>query len=617
MIKRISCYIMLGALLLSISCSDDESSSAPVVPILGNRITETITNGSGLSLFTTPVATFNAAIGQTVTVNDKTFKAVVDEVHLYKDATEIAGQFTLASDAKSGTFSADELLPAESTLRLEVTAHWETETNGTWSTVADQGQQAQQKREQTFSTGTYAPPAEIILAQLPENNSEQQSVVTYPLVIFKESFDAPITLTQGGASYRAIVDEATVLLGTEKIAVTEQWSTTRDSLLLQPAAILQGQTTYSIQVKSHWEVQRNAAWVPVKQGGEVLYSINTTTFKTGTLGDVTQLLPENIAYAYPVELQYYFLQDEYSKGYLMLRTELQNSLVKIAGGERLEARFTSPGKTEIKTPIAFDESTRTLSYDMPTLENQTIYTVRYVKVLVGGNEKEMYRTSFRTSRYNTFLQKMNAFTNAKAYSWMVANGVDEIKSRFTNNDESFDDAEIKTNTLPHSSTAVLHYGVGLIQFEAQPGNKLYDEAYDVMYKGLATGGLNLRWRQVEPVGAPPKYAIYMLQGTANPITNAITSLKQSEIEQNSVTFPTPVSVLIYNLNQMIMIDFIDLNVQAINHPDRETNPYIKALAESTMGIRAYFQDYKVKLKYRLPGKKIVTSEKEITLDYNY
>lgn len=605
-------YCTIAILLFCASCKDEEMAPPPAA-VFDYQIVKEISTGSATSVYTTPSVVFTHAIEQTVKVEGNDYKPVLESVKLYKGDIEIPGTFTFSSDNKSGKFYAEELLPEESALKVVIKSHWSVQLDGEWSVVTSQGQLSSQSTEGTFTTVKYSAPAEIIVQYLPANNSTGQSVVTYPIVVFKKSFESALKHAEDGRSYRPVLEEIALLQAGQKVNSELVWNSTRDTLMIKPLAVLQGQTSYTVQVKSHWEVERNGAWGAVRVSGQTPVSVSTSTFITSALSDVNRILTENIVATYPVNLQYFFLQDEYAKGYLVLKTGMQNALVKPASGEQLEARFTSPGVTEIKVPMLFDENTLTLSYDMPTLANQKIYKVRYVKIAVGGNERELYSTHFRTSVYNTFTQKINAFTNKKGYSWQLYTGVDELKSQFENATESFDLAEIKSDSLIYPGYKGLYYGTGLLQFEAQGGVPLVDNAITFLYKDLPGSGLSLTWRSAGSVGIPPKNAIFMSQGTQE----SIKQLKQSEIDANTVTLSNPINVLVYNLNLFIDRDYWNIYQQANSNPNRDSNPYMKKVVFEYFSNRLTFTDYKVKIKYRLPGKNVVTSEKEITIDYKY
>src|SRR6218665_3825464 len=134
-----SLIAIVSCLLVSVSCKEDESEPIPPAAVRGDEIIEDITAGSGLSLYTLPSISFITAIGQSTTVEGDAYRAVLDEVKLYKDGNEIAGTFTLSSDSKSGKFAPNDLLPSESTLKLVAKTHWEVQFKEEWITVIDQG----------------------------------------------------------------------------------------------------------------------------------------------------------------------------------------------------------------------------------------------------------------------------------------------------------------------------------------------------------------------------------------------------------------------------------------------------------------------------------------------
>lgn len=458
----------------------------------------------------------------------------------------------------------------------------------------------------------------MISTILPQSGSANQSVFINPVIIFKYKIEEVVQFSNNPSNYKLVLDDAKLLTPSE-IEITLQWTTNKDSLVIIPKTVLAPQTTYTIYIKTHWEEEKtNGSWQPVTINNEPQFQLNEKTFTTENI-DVSRIILTNIKFTYPIASQYYFLKSEYPQGYVTLKNSLQNYLFEVSSGliqYQFKARFTSSGKSDIEVPLTFDQSTLTLTHDIPsTLDNETIYKLQFLKIPDnGGAEQELHAVYFRTSEHNTFSEKIDSYTLSNTVSWETNTGATELSIKLLDQTEYFDYMEANVDSVYLSGSKGIYFSVGLIQFEALTGNTWYDEnIYPLLYKDLPTSGLAWQRSNIN-LKTPPVNGVYIRR--ADSYSGKFISfrkLTQEEIDVNQSTPITDQAALIYNIGPATAFDYLNLRALAANATS--SNTYIQSL-KSTNYPNLTFGTYQVKVKYVLPGKTSANSEKTISFTYN-
>ncbi len=253
--------------------------------------------------------------------------------------------------------------------------------------------------------------------------------------------------------------------------------------------MLAGNTSYKLNVAAYGEEFINELWIPaVKNDGSLITQSASTNFKTGAAPD--KIEKQHVAYSYPIYGQGFFLQDECRSGKVQLKTGMPHLFTQTAGYDvELIARFipSDEGGVTKEVPFTYNSSSKSLRFDVPNLQNSTLYYVQFVKKQTleqtadskdaGGNkenesdentttrvrerkvnesgsdeiiieerlilknrvrenEKILYTYHFRTSKYNTMQAKLNSFNYMVTNSEYYSNNIEVHKAAYEG-DESF------------------------------------------------------------------------------------------------------------------------------------------------------------------------------------
>ncbi len=462
------------------------------------------------------------------------------------------------------------------------------------------------------------PETNLFSVSSPANNAVNQNLLTNPLILFSQKID--VEITDKASTFKLAIDEASLTGAGSAVEVSLEWTAAKDSLILVHEDLLKPLTAYTISVKTHWEEkQADGTWKPYAVDGETKFVTQTSTFTTAD-GDLTRILPDNIRAAYPVPHQLNFLKSEYPKGYVMLAHNRQNYLFETSSGATqfaLVARFTTPGRAPIDVTLTFDESSLTVAHDMPAeFLNETIYKLQYLKIEGGSTtEQELYAVHFRTSKFNTFAERMTDYTLATTAYWEREIGIIELYRRADNQTEFFDDAETSVDSIGDGKTDHYYYSIGLIQFEVVPGGEWYDQKlYPLLYEGIETSGLlenYLKYVKRKPtLKMPPVNGLLLWRlgtGSEEPF-DRFPKLTESDIQNNLVNPTDARAKFVYNVGPIAGYEYLRLRGMSVA-PTAPQNSYTERLKAAETRFPSFIPgDYPVMMKYVLPGMTEPTSE---------
>jgi hypothetical protein len=240
--------------------------------------------------------------------------------------------------------------------------------------------------------------------------------------------------------------------------------------------------------------------------------------------------------------------------------------------------------------MEFDYENLYFSYVFSSnLVNDCFYKVEFYKTSSKYKSKfedVFYLAHFKTSKYNTFLEKINSLSVSDGW-WRSLNGpVYELGTTIRGN-ELFDYCEIRWTNEYES----------LIKFEIDLGvNTWYNDLiYPIVYKGLTETDLQIQWRNTEKVKIPPSNAMNIRQ---IPYDVQVTD-EMIEAQSTTVgTAPPTVGGFIDNTQYFMYKDYLDLKEQAESYPNQD-HPWIKEILSSsfpaTNSCNTYFR-----VKYVLP-----------------
>lgn len=419
-----------------------------------------------------------------------------------------------------------------------------------------------------------------------------------------------------------------------------EWNEAKDAATLNFRDILPPDADLKASVKVHIEKWTGTSWQPLTENGQIDYETKSVLFHTGTApGNIPA---ENIAYSYPVHQQYNFHTKEYDHGYIKLKrgqpylfTEKDND-----GSWKYFARFESGDGNVINAAVTYDLNNAQLNFEVPaTLAAETVYRLGIVKtpanavsvndnvavqsttinedenettvtektlkgVALAATETSLMESAFRTSKYASFREKMNATSNTMDLFDIATDYVPVIGKRFDSY-ETFDKFELRGDG---NKTAPLLFA------RATPSNNwLQNKIIPLIYQSYPMDNdITIEQRDVKLLGSPPLLAL----GVYN---NDPASYQLSGDAVNSgaaQTIPGRFRIM-YFLSYVSYRDYQELLSKAVakyySGNNRQAMPAgIQQLLGKPYPDIEINQHYSVELNYRLPGVNTITS----TVNYN-
>lgn len=475
----------------------------------------------------------------------------------------------------------------------------------------------------------------IIAETSPGQNEKKVNVFNAPQAAFNISINKVFELVDiddQKKSFRAVMDYFKITEPSSTITGTLKWNANNDVVAFEPFEILPPNKTIKLSLKVHFEEQVNGVWQPLRVNNKVVEETAESTFETGTAPDF--IPASNVSYSYPCLNQYNFYKDESTLGYIQL-IRGQSYLFQPGAEWKQTGRFVQ-GQSKYNFDFAYNTGEKKITFNIPKekLLNEKVYSFKILNVPVKENakidanvktqvenqsktegvtvnvatkdvegtlsllqEKELFSTHFKTSKFSTFASKMNSITNSNGWIWDIMTAVNELGSNLTTS-EYFDKYEIQgtKNSKP------------LIQYEAILDNKWYtNEIYPLIYQEYPLAGkISVDWRQTDSLGLPPVRAIYLRQTPDNKL------LEENEVTNGTFSPVSDYAAFIYNLSLITYKDYEDLRRKAAIEYTKGGNASLGKLLSSYYPILGSGK-YKMKVKYVLPGTENATSEKEIVI----
>ncbi|SEW39685.1 hypothetical protein SAMN05428988_5134 [Chitinophaga sp. YR573] len=469
----------------------------------------------------------------------------------------------------------------------------------------------------------------------PDDKSSDVSVFATPQVAFNMPVAKAFSMLNEYdevATYRIKLDEVKLLNNNAEIKGTTEVSDDGLSASLTLRDILPPQSSLTASTKVHIEKQNGGNWDAL-----INYSTKAIDYETKSAafstGDAPDNIPwENVAYAYPMKRQYNFYPKEYGKGYIKLKRGQPYLFASVDNsGKKWKVTATLNNGT---TPVQYDESVAQVNFDIPAnMTKEAVYTFSIMRtsgdgelaannVTVNRNEtvtedgdttsigntslkgnatsgvsKEVIGYSFRTSKYNTFIEKMSAMSDPRDLFDVATNYVSVIGQRFEA-EETFDKFEIQGD----ASFAVKP----LIALKAGSNNSwLQNKLMPLLYNGYPFNpAVTITRDQTVTGGIPPldairlynnDYTLYQLEDAA--VSDGIALSKPGRCR------------FMYYVSFVANDDYHEL----LNKANRvylnggSASPGITRLLTSTYPDLDGNQYYPVEMSYRLPGSNNITS----------
>ncbi|WP_336686039.1 hypothetical protein [Chryseobacterium bernardetii] len=475
----------------------------------------------------------------------------------------------------------------------------------------------------------------IISDLTPKKDETDVDVFAIPQATFAVRVNEPIVIPEddGDHTYKVVVDKMTIVddQGKEIKGVVE-YANSKDAANFISEDILPPNKTLKAIAQVSFMEKKNGMYEVVMADGQKAIETEERIFTTGSAPNVIPL--SNIKYAYPVPEQENYYTGEANTGYIKLKRG-QDYLFDDPNWNTVTA-FAAESPTE--SNFSYNANDNTVNFNTPNLGKQKDYTFALIAKNKNGNtastgndtveetvkteentddsavsvttevkkaqslskdgEIERLAYTFRTSKYNTFENKLSSL-NFNPLWIKLSSDVVTLQNNM-NADEYFDATEISGSKYTDNKP--------LIDLTA-----LMDDSFAGKFKGLIYNNypideLTLNRAESEddfagipPVKAFPVFTSY-LQYLGSDKGNGF--LKQ--------TFPFK-----YDLFSYYKSDWYELISKAaskyVGSPANVRPAVINALLESAYGIIPETR-YNVKAKYILPGNKQGT-EKQINYEF--
>ena len=484
----------------------------------------------------------------------------------------------------------------------------------------------------------------IINDMQPGDLSKDISVFSSPQVAFNLAIEKSFSMMNNEdvvTTYQVKLDEFKLTdKNTGDIKGDVEVSEAKDVATLNFRDILPPDADLVASVKLHIEKWTGSSWVPLTEGGKVDYETKSITFHTGTAPGY--IPAENIAYSYPVNQQYNFFTKEYNHGYVKLKrgqpylfNEKDND-----GSWKFNARFEAGDGNVINAAVSYDLNNAQVNFDVPAnLAFETVYRLGIIKtpavtvsandnvtvqstttqeddnettisqktlkgVALAATETSLMESAFRTSKYASFREKMNATSNTMDVMDIATDYVPVIGKRFDSY-ETFDKFELSGDG---NKTAPLLFA------RAVPNSTwLQNKIIPLIYQQYPMDNdITIEQRDVKLLGSPPLLAVSVFNN--DPGTYQLTG--EATNAGTAQTMPGRFRVM-YFLSYVSYRDYQELLSKAVaKYLSGQTGQAMPAgisqLMSTTYPDMELNQQYSVELNYRLPGVNTVTS----TVNYN-
>jgi len=308
-----------------------------------------------------------------------------------------------------------------------------------------------------------SPFGEDVIAQLsPDEGDKDVNVFAAPQAIFNIPVGQEMVINENDVkgTYMATLEEFSLKYKDTGRTVTGKNKISSDGTvsMFTPDEPFESQKDVEVLAKVAFKQKINNNWVYVNgDDGKPVIEDKKASFHTGDRPKV--ILPEHVAYSYPIDRQYNYYPKEYDKGYILLSQNYaylfttekpegfdQKLRISDGSGKTYEKPFTyNTGSSENGIRMEINFSTDQIAFEKNKIYKLAIINVPQEKkdmksnissvttaaegnsgmeitrqqateVLTQLTEQEIYSLHFRCSAYDSFSQKVKAF-DKKTEGW--------------------------------------------------------------------------------------------------------------------------------------------------------------------------------------------------------
>lgn len=479
---------------------------------------------------------------------------------------------------------------------------------------------------------------EVIADATPQKGEKEVDVFNTPQAVFNMPIMKNFTLVDVDdvkKTFRIKLDYFKLMNGSSTIQGELEWNADKTVAAFNSHDVFPSEKKIDLKIKVSFQELVNGAWQQVVVDGKTYTEEWNSTFTSGVAPDY---IPHgNVTYSYPVINQYNYYPMEATTGYIKLNKG-QSYLFDVDAEWKQVARFTTKDGSKKQFSFNYNAEAKEVTCTLPTdIKTNTIYAFELIntpaqatgkvdrnvsnktnKIAIGDEsmnveittkkaegmikelqEKAVYTAYLRTSKYKTFVEKMNNLPVLNHYRLNIFGAVHAIGINFTG-EELFDGYEIlgKGKAFP------------LIQYEASlRDNDWYNnEIYPLVYHQYPIDGdIKITNRDITELGLPPTKNVYILQNPNNVVLD--------NFHFESISFPA-YSILRYNLAHCMYYDYKDLENQLANRYVGNGGNVSQRVAYilTNKFPRIKKGKYNVIAKYSLPGKNIISSRTSLIIN---
>lgn len=469
----------------------------------------------------------------------------------------------------------------------------------------------------------------LIADLTPYDKDSDVDVFLSPQATFNMPLGEPFDIEDEGGnikSYRIkLADFSITDSKNQKVEGKVKMNKANDAATFESKEILPPYNDMKVSVSVNFEEYKGGSWSVVSQNGNIARESKEASFKTGGAPNYIPLT--NISYCYPVVGQRNFFKEETNAGYVQLK---KGQSYLFPDNFTYDANFSAKNGNMAKAAFRYSSSDSRINYSLPDIVNQTDYELVFAASTGGqtGQPSETRKTigtltdaegesfsvdymqqaaqkitkdgvlevlkyPFRTSRYNTFGQKLSVL-QLEPTSRYVNTDVRSLLLKSHDSYEIFDEAELTGNGY----TA----GAPLISAEAMMDNDYYTkDIAPLVYNWYPQKGITITGRDVNEYGVPPSKAFPLYDGYLGYISGDAFN-----------DFMSKILPFVYELPYYYSKDYYELRTKAVNSFDKGINmqPLMPLINSHFLFIRQ--GNYKATFRYNLPGGKAGTNRQ---MDY--
>lgn len=477
---------------------------------------------------------------------------------------------------------------------------------------------------------------EIIGGLSPATNSYDVDIFTLPQGVFNMPIGKTLKFSENENStkeFRINLVEFALYRDGQIIPGLFEWDEDQTTLAYTPYEIFDPNTSYKIVAKVSFEEKINGKWETYKdESGNLYVETKEASF---TIGDKPDKIPsEYVTYTYPVDRMMNFYKNESNTAYVTFKANIATFFrpedgwgqrckwTPVLGGQPLYSTLTyKPDQKCVETPVPAGLSAKTMyhfdieEYPLSAInaidrnvvtqsnidvsegaDTTAMITTRQAEGVIEDTEvRSIYSLDFRTSKYNTFSDKLSV--NEMTIKWLdrVSPAVDNlIATKY--DDEMFDSYEIRGNSLFGPIVA--------IEASLDGADWYQNNIYSLMYQDYPLHPEALVSRNTSLGGIPPVKPVELWQ------IDYDYTLTDLDVQTGRMSSRADMTHFVYGLARTWAADYYDIrnNIANLIYKNAITiTPRVEQIMGTYPWPQASLGNYPFLVQYKLPGRQVSSS----------